>query len=983
MIQQRVTSFVKKIPVLNRVILSLLIMGRVCIIRSSRFFNASWYVKNYPDIKKRQVSPAKHYLLFGALEGRNPGPDFDTKRYYQYYPHLRQKNINPLVHYAKTRMFYNKESGNRFKIDKFVFPTDRKVAVIIHAFYIDILEELLKKLHTIPVPFDLGVTVVNRRDMSTVERLIQDEGITQCKNRYIRYVENRGRDMAPFILAWRDIVERYDFICKLHTKKSLYTGNEKRSWREDLLSGLVGSRDIVEYNLHTLCHDNEVGVIYSDSMFHIPYWGYTRLSNKASLDTVQEKLGIHFDIDQYLDFPAGSMFWFRVKALQQLFISGITINDFPPEKGQIDGTLAHAIERSINYIARYNNFTFLEINYYQQSINRGRNNRNLYQYEGRQESNLLDEIDSAEIVSFDIFNTLLVRPYLYPSELYGVLERQIQKEFSVRFPFFQERQAAEAAARKKLGKDVNYDEIYDEMISRNPDDIVIVERLRELEFQYELDKLFPRTQVVNAFYRAAENKKRVLLITDMYLTREQIEAILRKNKINGYDHLYVSSEVNKRKDNGSLWELLIEKEQIKSKRYIHIGDDEHSDIQMTGIFGLKHFHVMSPVSLFQNSTLGRRFVEQHPEDWKMISFLGPYVNHFFNNPFRDFTGTCLNSEETGFSVFGPVLFAFTHWLYRQLVEKKIQRVYFFSREGYILKTVFDVYQDAIIKDDREKIISKYLLISRRAIIGTLDKSLAKLREIFLQNHFYGTVYDLFLARFGYDVKDRGKDKTVHLPLNIDTVLKIAEQELSGINRQAREEREAYLAYLKDTGFLDDKEAAVVDIGYSATSQRYLHELTGKKLSGFYFVTRKETKEWVTRNNDVKGFFASEVDKTNRVPVFLYSLIFEALMISGDGQLSRMKVQDGKTVPEFGTEFHDEDAQKNYEKLVRGIKDFFVCMAELEEDHRSIDPEDAQIPLQNAVDNDVWNEELKRYLYVEDNYCGNEKWDVLRRIQAIR
>ena len=45
------------------------------------------------------------------------------------------------------------------------------------------------------------------------------------------------------------------------------------------------------------------------------------------------------------------MFWARVKAIEPLLKLGMKTSDFEEETGQIDGTLAHSIERSLCFIA--------------------------------------------------------------------------------------------------------------------------------------------------------------------------------------------------------------------------------------------------------------------------------------------------------------------------------------------------------------------------------------------------------------------------------------------------------------------------------------------------------------------------------------------------------------------------------------------------------------------------------------------------------
>jgi hypothetical protein len=67
------------------------------LIASSGKFDARWYLATYPDVAASGVDPIRHYLEFGAPEGRNPSPDFDTTSYLADHPMLSVWGLNPFV----------------------------------------------------------------------------------------------------------------------------------------------------------------------------------------------------------------------------------------------------------------------------------------------------------------------------------------------------------------------------------------------------------------------------------------------------------------------------------------------------------------------------------------------------------------------------------------------------------------------------------------------------------------------------------------------------------------------------------------------------------------------------------------------------------------------------------------------------------------------------------------------------------------------
>jgi uncharacterized coiled-coil protein SlyX len=77
------------------------------LLRKSRLFDGDWYLRRYPDVSKRRMDPVKHYLRYGAKEGRDPGPAFSTSGYRARHPDVTEVGINPLVHY----LTYGRKEG--------------------------------------------------------------------------------------------------------------------------------------------------------------------------------------------------------------------------------------------------------------------------------------------------------------------------------------------------------------------------------------------------------------------------------------------------------------------------------------------------------------------------------------------------------------------------------------------------------------------------------------------------------------------------------------------------------------------------------------------------------------------------------------------------------------------------------------------------------------------------------------------------------
>jgi lipopolysaccharide biosynthesis protein len=227
-----------------------------------------------------------------------------------------------------------------------------KVAVVAHIYYDDLANEFVSYLKNIPVSFDLYVSTKPEARKKLNDLFKKHFGENHVE---VRAVKNIGRDMAPFVVEFRDIYQKYDLVCWAHSKKSLYDETLK-DWRGYLLDNLLGSEKVVENILNYFKSDKKLGVVFPEYFPPIKdkvEWG----SNKSNVLLLSKKMGVPINENDAIEFPAGAMFWFRPKALAPLFDAGLTLKDFENYTSRNDGTFAHAIERVILYSARGKGFS--------------------------------------------------------------------------------------------------------------------------------------------------------------------------------------------------------------------------------------------------------------------------------------------------------------------------------------------------------------------------------------------------------------------------------------------------------------------------------------------------------------------------------------------------------------------------------------------------------------------------------------------------
>lgn len=249
-----------------------------------------------------------------------------------------------------------KDFALKVPLDYVAPPVKLRVAAVVHIFYPELAAELKALLLNIPCAVDVFISTTSPEKRTSIEKTFGDFD----KGRVVvRVFANRGRDIAPAFVGFRDIYGDYDACVHLHSKKSPHAERRLSGWRDHLYGNLLGSREVVVGILNILAAE-KVGVVFPQ--YYAPIrvsinWGENYLATKNFL----HGLGIDIDNRHLIEFPAGSMFWFKPQALAPLLNCPLTFDDFPEESGQVDGTTAHAIERAFLFIAEAAGYTWIKV----------------------------------------------------------------------------------------------------------------------------------------------------------------------------------------------------------------------------------------------------------------------------------------------------------------------------------------------------------------------------------------------------------------------------------------------------------------------------------------------------------------------------------------------------------------------------------------------------------------------------------------------
>jgi lipopolysaccharide biosynthesis protein len=234
--------------------------------------------------------------------------------------------------------------------------TKVKVAVMAHIYYEETWPDIAQALVVMKEPFDLLITTTQDK----FER-VSAQAKAVFPNAEIYAVENKGRDIRPFMALLPLLIHRqYEAVLKLHSKKSLHR-IDGDLWRQTLIAQLLPQGPDLKHMISSLTEYPSLGLIAPEgNVLNIQrYIG----SNQKWVEKMVDELG---ESTQWLNetkpwFAAGTMFWFKPSAVQSLLhCPSIQQDAFEVETGQIDGTLAHAIERVLGCATLANGYHLID-----------------------------------------------------------------------------------------------------------------------------------------------------------------------------------------------------------------------------------------------------------------------------------------------------------------------------------------------------------------------------------------------------------------------------------------------------------------------------------------------------------------------------------------------------------------------------------------------------------------------------------------------
>lgn len=531
---------------------------------------------------------------------------------------------------------------------------------------------------------------------------------------------------------------------------------------------------------------------------------------------------------------------------------------------------------------------------------------------------LLDSIEAADIISFDLFDTLVMRKTTSYTDVFELLNLKL-RDIGIYIPDFSKlRLYAEKEMSK--GSAPRLVAIYEKLLQLVGGNFITASELAEMEWELDSSLLTVRSAVRDVFRKAMESGKTVLITTDSYYSNEQIEKILSTFNLTGYDNLFVSCEYGTAKTQGLYEEV---KKVYPDQSILHIGDDEYADVEKAGEHGITSFRIYSAEALLD--LLGGLGLDEAQTISDRVK-VGLFLSRIFNSPFWfDSTPQRLSvadASDIGYLFCAPMITDFIIWMKER--TKGYDRILFGARDGYLVGRLFRMICNSSA-DNRDDSKSFYFLTSRTAVIRAGMESEADIEYVDSMK-FFGSPEKALKVRFGIEVEDINAVDRVALIL--DKSRKQRENYKLYIEKLCAEEKRGHETKVTQDG-RSVTGLALFDFVAKGTTQMYLQKLfEGRHLKGFYFL-QLEPEFMADKGLDIEPFYTDQEKNTSAI--FDNYYILETMLTSPYPQMLEM---DENGNPVFAEETRREADIEVFKRAQDGIIEYF-------RDYISIVPKDAR------------------------------------------
>lgn len=478
---------------------------------------------------------------------------------------------------------------------------------------------------------------------------------------------------------------------------------------------------------------------------------------------------------------------------------------------------------------------------------------------------LIKLVDEHNIISFDIFDTLLFRNVYEPIDIFRLVQKKLKIDD---IDFCDIRVSSESESRTNVeAGECNYDEIYEVIEKKIGKKNALL--AKNLELDLELDFIDVNPFMKEIFDYCLKKKKKVFLISDMYLSSEFIYKMLEKC---GYKKvpLYVSCEYRCGKGTGKLFHVVCDENNLDKNSWLHIGDNIHGDYERPIEFGIDAYNYKN-IREYDKSYIPKSIEES------IITAI--QNNYLYNGNEVDYW------KKFGSLYISPIYFGFTFWLYK--LTKELDNLFFLARDGYIIKKIYELFP-------KTQNYIKYIYCSRKSLqipslLNQGNDNIVNMLTIKNGLVKSSITLDKFLKGAQLDNLDKYKDIIRQFGFNdFDDVIndnnyikakKLVAFLVDDIKEKLVSQNNLAIDYLNQEGMDKFDKINIVDIGWAGSIQYSINKLLNKDSVGYYFGTTYSQDKDNLFSSTFGWLFDLDVEVSDKEDiisnVMMYELIFSA------------------------------------------------------------------------------------------------------------
>lgn len=457
-----------------------------------------------------------------------------------------------------------------------------------------------------------------------------------------------------------------------------------------------------------------------------------------------------------------------------------------------------------------------------------------------------------KLASFDIFDTTLIRKCGKPEIIFYLMAWHLYpKDKAKRDDFLLWRKQAEVEAHYRIGnsREVNIEDIYSSprLIAFGSE--YSEEELINAEMEIESAQLISNPQVKALIKQKREEGYVICFISDMYLPSIFLRQILyREGCLVGNENVYVSCEKGIRKSTGKLYDFL--RYSLSPDKWEHYGDQPISDVKIPRSKRINAAIIRSGFTEVENRTINASSNSEYPESMQLLAGIQRYARLINQGS---------NVAEIAADFIAPAYIPYVHFVLDEAVKRGLKRLYFLSRDSYILLEIAKEMQPKY-----PELEFRYLFVSRKALIlpylylnTTADQFLSVQDHETILHHSVSSILSLlhtnieelkkFDIHFNYtNITTKQEERDF-----LNKIFSCNSPFISLLTKRCANEYTLLRDYFIQEKVCDCKRSAMVDVGWLGTTRRMVNRLQrsfeANDVEFFYYGVRKDVISVVDGN----------------------------------------------------------------------------------------------------------------------------------------